>query len=141
MERSKPIVSLDYAFLGSKRGKDKAQSAKFEEEAAAAGGTPQLVMFGSESKVTYAYVARPKGADEHLCKRVVDDLDNKGYKEVVMKSDQEPALKVLIETIKATWNGDGPLENSPVGESESNGAVERTIQTWSGQVRTMKDAL
>ena len=140
-ERSKPIVSLDYAFLGIKQGKDKAECTKLEEEAEVAGHTPQLIMFDSESKGTYAYVARQKGADEHLCRRIVDDLDNMGYKQVVMKSDQEPALRTLIETVKATWNGDAALENSPVGESESNGAVERAIQTWSGQVRTMKDAL
>ena len=46
-----------------------------------------------------------------------------------------------MEMIKASWNGEAALENSPVGESESNGAVERAIQTWEGQVRTMKDAL
>ena len=33
------------------------------------------------------------------------------------------------------------LENSPVGESESNGLVERAVQTLEGQVRTMLDAL
>ena len=132
LERSKPIVSLDYAFLGIKKGKDKAESEKLEDEAAAAGHTPQLIMFDSESKSKYAYVARQKGADEHLCRRIVDDLDNMGYKEGVMKSDQEPALQALIETIKATWNGDAALENSPVGESESSGAVERAIQSWSG---------
>ena len=64
-----------------------------------------------------------------------------GYKEVVFKSDQEPALCNFIEVVKANWNGDAVLENSPVGESESNGAVEKAIQTWEGQVRTMKDAL
>ena len=65
-ERSKPIVSLDYAFLGIKKGKDSSESEKLEEEAAAAGHTPQLIMFDSESKGTYAYVAMQKGADEHL---------------------------------------------------------------------------
>jgi hypothetical protein len=140
-QRSKPIVSLDYAFLGIRKGKNKEEVAQFEEEATRAGHTPQLVMFDSESKSTYAYVARQKGADEHLCKRVVEDLDNLGYKEILLKGDQEPALRTLIEMVKASWNGDAALENSPVGESESNGAVERAIQSWEGQVRTMKDAL
>lgn len=60
-----------------------------------------------------------------------------GYK--VVKEDQEPALKTFMEILKAGWNGNAALENSPVGESESNG--ERAIQTWEGQVRTMKNAL
>jgi hypothetical protein len=141
--RSDPsqIVSLDYAFLGIRQGKNTEEAAQFEEEASRAGHTPQLVMFDSESKSTYAYVARQKGADEHLCKRVVEDLDNLGYKEILLKGDQEPALRTLIEMVKASWNGDAALENSPVGESENNGAVERAIQSWEGQVRTMKDAL
>ena len=33
------------------------------------------------------------------------------------------------------------IESSPVGDSQSNGMVERGIQTWEGQVRTLKDAL
>ena len=32
LERSKSIVSLDYAFLGVKKGKDKAESEKLEDE-------------------------------------------------------------------------------------------------------------
>ena len=37
-----------------------------------------------------------------------------------MKSDQEPAILTLVEMIKASWNGNMALEQSPVGESEAN---------------------
>jgi hypothetical protein len=140
-EREKPIISMDYAFLGIKKGRSKDEQAMLEEEAMKAGHTPQLVMHDSESKGIYAHAVARKGADEYLCRKVVEDLDNLGYKEVVFKSDQEPALCNFMDVVKANWNGDASLENSPVGESESNGAVERAIQTWEGQVRTMKDAL
>jgi hypothetical protein len=76
--RSKPIISFDYAFLGIKQGKDKSECDKLEEDAEQTGHTPQLIMHDSESKGTYAYIARQKGADEHLCRRIVDDLDNMG---------------------------------------------------------------
>ena len=33
------------------------------------------------------------------------------------------------------------FEESPVGESQSNGEVERVVRTVKGQVRTMKEAL
>ena len=85
--------------------------------------------------------AERKGVNEQLCRRVAEDLDNIGYKDVIVKSDQEPAIVTFIETVKAVWNGDMALELSPVGESEANGAVEKAIQTWKGQVRTMKKAL
>ena len=139
--REKPIISVDYAFLGISKGKDKEERKKLEEEAMKAGNTPTLVMFDAESKSIFAYVVDKKGADDRVCRRVVTDLDNLGYKEIVLKGDQEPALAGLMAVIKANWDGDAAMENSPVRESEGNGAVERAIQTWEGQVRTMKDAL
>ena len=139
--REKPIISIDYAFLGVSKGTSREDRIKLESEAVAAGHTPTLVMFDSESRGIYAYAATRKGYDERLCRQVVNDLDNLGYKDVVLKSDQEPAIVNLMEIIKANWNGNAALENSPVRESEANGAVERAIQTWEGQVRTMKDAL
>jgi hypothetical protein len=139
--REKPIISLDYAFLGVSKGVSREDRLKLETEAVAAGHTPTLVMFDSESRGIYAYATARKGYNELLCRQVVNDLDNLGYKDIVLKSDQEPALINLLETIKAAWNGNSVLENSPVRESEANGAVERAIQTWEGQVRTMKDAL
>lgn len=47
----------------------------------------------------------------------------------------------MMELIKGSWNGNAALEHLQAYESESNEAVERAIQTWEGQVRTMKDAL
>jgi hypothetical protein len=139
--REKPILSLDYAFLGVSKGASREERIQLEAEAAAAGHTPTLVMFDSESRSIYAYAAVRKGHNEHLCRQIVHDLDNLGYKELVLKSDQEPAMLTLVEIVKASWNGDAALENSPIRESEANGAVERAIQTWEGQVRTLKDAL
>jgi hypothetical protein len=139
--REKPIVSIDYAFLGVSKGTSREDRIRLESEAVAAGHTPTLVMFDSESRGIYAYAVTRKGYDERLCRQVVNDLDNLGYKDIVLKSDQEPAIINLVEIIKANWNGNAVLENSPVRESEANGAVERAIQTWEGQVRCMKDAL
>ena len=70
----------------------------------------------------------------------MEDLDNMGYKDIILKSDQEPALRAFMDTVKAHWNENAAYEHSPVGESESNGAVERAMQNWEGQVRTVKDA-
>ena len=139
--RTKPIISMDYAYLSVPDGLAKDEKVKAEEKAEKEGHTPFFVMYDSESKSIYSYVAEHKGVNEQLCRRVVDTLDNIGYKEVVLKSDQEPAMLSFVEVVKASWDGDAALEASPVGESEANGAAERAIQTWKGQVRTMKDAL
>ena len=111
-QRSKPIISIDYAYLTTAGGGSRAED---EEKAEKEGHTPFLVLHDSESKGSYAYVAGRKGINEPLCRRVVDDLDALGYKEIVIKSDQEPAIVSFIETIKASWNGVAAVENSPVG--------------------------
>ena len=80
-----PIISIDYAFPGIKNGNTKEEDLELEEEATKAGRTSHLIMLGAESKGIYAHVARQKGACKHLRRRVVDDLDNIGYKEVVLK--------------------------------------------------------
>ena len=64
--REKPIVSVDYAFLGVSRGTSREDRIRLESEAVAAGHTPTLVMFDSESRGIYAYAATRKGYDERL---------------------------------------------------------------------------
>ena len=68
------------------------------------------------------------------------DIDNLGHKQIILKGDQEPTLGVMLELIRVIWNGDASMENSPVEKSQANGAIERAIQSWEGQARTMKDA-
>ena len=43
--------------------------------------------------------------------------------------------------VKAEWAGEAILEHSPIGSSQSNGAVERAIRSVEGQVRDVKDAV
>ena len=64
-----------------------------------------------------------------------------GYKRIVLKSDQEPAIKTLKEAVKRAWDGEIVMEESPVAEHQSNGRVERAVQTIQGMVRTFRDAL
>ena len=46
-----------------------------------------------------------------------------------------------MDTLTRSWSGEVVPERSRKGESQSNGEIERSIQTLSGQVRTMKLAL
>ena len=58
-----------------------------------------------------------------------------------MKSDQEPAILSLKDSVKSEARIDVVLEESPEDESKSSGEIERAIQTVQGQIRTMKDRL
>ena len=71
-----------------------------------------------------------KDADDLVCKKIVEHLNDLGYKEIVLKGDQEPAMMAIVGLIKANWDGDAALDHSPARQSQANGAVERAIQSW-----------
>ena len=59
---------------------------------------------------------------------------------MIIKSDQEPSILELIQAVKRERSEDieeMATEQSPVGEHQSNGQVERAIQSIQGQIRTM----
>ena len=57
---------------------------------------------------------------------------------VTLKSDGEPAMKALKGALALKRGCDTSIIHSPGRESKSNGAVERGIQTWKGQMGTMR---
>ena len=78
----------------------------------------------------------------------MDKLRAVGYSEVIFKSDQEPAILALKAAVAKEWQGNITMdpsavrnEESPVGEHESNGAVENAVRRIQGQVRTLRNAL
>ena len=86
-----------------------------------------------------------KGADsEHWnLKETLRFLDFLGYSNIILKSDQERTLGSLIRKMRTHRSDQTQTrqEKSPNGDSRSNGLVERTIQTVSGQIRTMRSAV
>ena len=70
-------------------------------------------------------------------------LDNLGYGEIIMKTDQEPAILELKDVVRRSRQEDIIPEESPVTspveDSRSNGFIERAIQTVQGQSRQYKD--
>jgi len=79
---------------------------------------------------------------EWVADRVVEDIDKFGHSaKVCIKSDQEPALVDLVKAIKQKRTGETIIEHSKVYDSQSNGVVERAIQTVEGLTRTFKISL
>jgi hypothetical protein len=140
-----PVISFDYMFLDGK--------------------TPTLVYRDTMSRMVFGHTVMQKGVgDGVIVDKIVDDIDSLGYGRIVIKSDQEPAIKdlqkevrqrrwdelqMLMSTIKEKrgtgtevdlCSGETVLENSPAGQSKANGFIERTIQELEGQVRTVKAA-
>ena len=147
-----PEIHLDYCFMSTH-------------------GSPMctiLVAKEKSSKMTLATMVPMKGASvEYPVRRVMTFLKELGLEnsEIVLKSDQEPALKDLLNIVAARRSAQSKIEkliksdsdellpaggdsvvttgrtiheSSPVGSSQSNGFIERGIQAVEGQIRTMK---
>ena len=137
-EQSVPLVAFDYAFLGDASVK---ASPAAEEKAE----IKVLVGRDKKSRVYCSIVVPQKGVDpdEWVTRRGLKFLDFLGYDSLIIKSDQEISLGKAVRSMKL-HRGDNTqvmFEESPVGDSMSNGVVERAIQSIEGQVRTLKLAL
>jgi hypothetical protein len=86
-----------------------------------------------------------KGSTGHYAARKVADLmEECGNKnaDVIIKSDQEPAIRFLVDDVcKARTGAKTIPEESPVASKGSNGIVERAVQTIEGQIRALKSQL
>ena len=125
-----PMVCMDYCFYSG-------------GETVSETGAAILVVRDRDTKVTYGHMVKEKGVgDGWIVDRVAEDIENMGYSEITLKTDQEPAIRDLQRAVKekrAPYKT--TLENSPVESSGSNGLAEKAAQELEGQVRTMRSAL
>ena len=56
-----------------------------------------------------------------------------------MKSDREPSILSVQDAVRKEAKTEMVPENSPKGESPSNGSIESAIRELSGMTRTLKD--
>ena len=129
--KSEPIVSGDFCFLS---------------QADDSSVAPVFVLRDHRSRVTFAHVTQGKSTNkevysQYLTKAVVEDMKALGHPKLVFKTDQEPAMVALQECVKVARDGETINQNSPVGESQSNGVVEKPVRDIEDEVRTLKDAL
>ena len=136
-----PIVVMDYCF-----------PSQSSEDAAIV-----LAMRDSDSKATNAMMVPRKGNEEWIMKAVVGIIDYYGHGKVILKSDGERAIVALKKAVKMfrqteTIIEDGDenierkiadtmIEESPVGDSQANGAAEKTVQDVENMIRTWKSAV
>ena len=144
-ESTAPVVSFDYASMGDKNRENESKEVIEEEskdEAVDNEVMKLLVGRAARSEVRCAIPVPQKGLDpaEWLVREGITFLKCLGYTSVVLKSDQEAALRVVLDKTR-THRGDETQtmsESSPVGDSKSKGPIERTIQTVEGQDRPLR---
>ena len=135
-EEQVPRVIIDYCFL--------TQADDGEESLTA------LVMKETMCGSVWAYSLRSKSVaeDPWVADQLVDDMCTIGMAQerVVIKSDQEAAIVELqLEVAKrrnyADYGVGTGIENSKVGDSNSNGKIERAIRDVKNMIRTHRSAL
>ena len=141
-----PVLSWDYAFLGSRTGySGHTVEGPTEEECERAGHSPLLVMADSRSKGYHAALHPEKGSQfegiEALVNWWTGALDRLAYQRVVFRSDNEPALLAFLQRVKEAWTVEVVSEGSARGDPQSNGAAEAGVGVVKGLVRTLKIAL
>ena len=86
-----------------------------------------------------AFVVPNKGQCEYAIKKGAQDMNKiLGYNKLVFRGDQEPALRTMMERIKMLSGEQCTLEDTPVGESTSNGAAESAVKEIRGMYKTMR---
>ena len=100
-----PVVSLDYGFFGTEEG------SKVQEIGSSK--LPILVMKDRSSKAKWSNPVPCKGTEDvYALQNILKNLDETGYKKVILKSDQEPAIKALVEAAKTGWSQELIMEKS-----------------------------
>jgi hypothetical protein len=122
-----PHIHVDYGFLGIEEDEEKMIIQVARDE---------------ESRALLVHAVPRKGlAHVHGAEQLIRDIEELGSKKVILKADNEPATHTLQEERKKQRQEETLLENSPVGESQSNGTAERAAQAAGEHIRVVKLAL
>ena len=89
-------------------------------------------------------VVKEKGPEDAAVARLANFIRDSGYRRMVYRSDQEPAIRALFEA--AAKAAERNLEQftpeaSSVGESQSNGKAEAAVKLVEDKLRTYKSAI
>ena len=126
-QNSLPVASMDYGFFTD------------------GGATPFLVVRGKPSMTIWNVPVQCKGVeDQAAIKETVESLNRLGYPELIVRSDNEPAIlsfrDAVIRELKERFGVRAIAQAPPKYDSASAGMVENAIKQVKEQVRTLGDS-
>ena len=129
-----PVVSMDLAHVKRHDAEKK---------------LPFIVVRDHSTKLTFAHLLQGKSTvvaeySDYVVNAVLNDLRYLDHKKMILKSDQEKAMTALFERLRRLRNQSDEQtleENSPVGESQSNGVVEEAIKEVEEMMATLLSSL
>jgi hypothetical protein len=128
-----PTVAIDYGYLG-----DPAGGGMDDQKT-----SPILVAKCGRDRWISADVYPTKGVQTAWCvKRLAEELALAPWRGFTLKSDQEPAIIALktaaVKIVQGATGKEIVMEESPVGDSQSNGLAENAVKEIKGIVRSMR---
>jgi len=125
-ERTGREFSLDYAFMTAEDvGEDMC---------------PVLVGYDNDSHGVWALAVDAKGATKPSVQWVKNKIDEAGCSgtPVSLRSDQEESIMALMRAVAIYRQAEAVMLESHVRDSKANGAAERAVRSWAGQLRTIR---
>ena len=121
-----PELHSDYTFFRDRKG-DKNTA------------TVLVIKERSKSGVAAHVVPKKGSGGGFIVKQFERDIRKFGHRhKVLLRSDNEPAMKDLLNKVSALRAPETIIEHSPVGDSKANGRAERAVQAVEKQVRVLK---
>ena len=129
-----PVISMDLAHIQRHDAEKK---------------LPFIVARDHKTRMTFAHLLRGKSTvvaeySDYVVNALLNDIRMLDYKKLIVKNDQENAMKALYERLRRLRNASGEQtleENSPVGESQSNGVIEEAIKEVEEMLATILSSL
>ena len=123
-----PAIATDYGYLFER-----------DDLLQEAAGAPILVSKCDRDRWFGAAIVPTKGADEYAVAELKNDVIGSGFTEILVRSDNEPAILALKESAATALKLAGvnvKTEESALYDSQSNGLAESTVKDVKDAVRT-----
>ena len=121
-------IATDYSYISER-----------DELLQEAAGAPILVSMCNRDRWTGAAIVPTKGADGHAVAELKNVVIGSGFTDVLIRSDNEPAILALKESAATALKLAGvnaKTEESALYDSQSNGLAERAVKDAKDAVRT-----
>ena len=100
------------------------------------------VMRDTKTGMMFAHHVPKKGmSNVHGAREIIKDVEKLGYDKIILRSDDEAALKSIRAEVARIREKETVLENSPVGDSKANGVAERAAHAFGEQFRVIREGL
>ena len=126
-----PVVAMDFAYVDQLG--DQAEGEVSES-------TPTLVMKGDHSGARFAHAIANKSCSSTTIQLIVDTISGLGHEQVILKSDQEPAIIALGNAVRDVRSR-VLQECSPTYQHQANGQAERAVRQCKEMFYTLRSAL